>query len=74
MPSLLSNKPFLDRGSEYQFLHLFFSTPDTRSQRGAGRAAIDPNGAPLRFNFSRPLSFESYDRTRNFDLTIETRF
>ncbi len=29
---------------------------------------------PLRFNFSRPLSFESYDRTRNFDLTIETRF
>jgi outer membrane protein insertion porin family len=29
---------------------------------------------PLRFNFSHPLEFETYDRTREFDLTIETRF
>ncbi|MEY3003964.1 MAG: hypothetical protein RLZZ491_1140 [Pseudomonadota bacterium] len=29
---------------------------------------------PLRFNFSEPLTFESYDRTRSFDLTVETRF
>ncbi|MEM9754427.1 MAG: outer membrane protein assembly factor BamA [Pseudomonadota bacterium] len=29
---------------------------------------------PLRFNFSYPLADESYDRTRNFDLTVETRF
>jgi outer membrane protein insertion porin family len=29
---------------------------------------------PLRFNFSRALDFESYDRTREFDLTVETRF
>jgi len=29
---------------------------------------------PLRFNFSRALDFESYDRTRDFDLTVETRF
>jgi outer membrane protein insertion porin family len=29
---------------------------------------------PLRFNFSQPLEFESYDRTRNFDLTLEARF
>ncbi|WP_284283216.1 outer membrane protein assembly factor BamA [Roseicyclus marinus] len=29
---------------------------------------------PLRFNFSHPLQFESYDLTRNFDLTVETRF
>ena len=29
---------------------------------------------PLRFNFSQPLTFESYDRTREFDLTVETRF
>jgi outer membrane protein insertion porin family len=28
----------------------------------------------LRFNFSQPLTFESYDRTREFDLTVETRF
>ena len=29
---------------------------------------------PLRFNFSHPLVFESYDQTREFDLTIEARF
>lgn len=29
---------------------------------------------PLRFNFSQPLTSESYDRTREFDLTVETRF
>lgn len=29
---------------------------------------------PLRFNFSHPLAFETYDLTREFDLTIEARF
>ena len=29
---------------------------------------------PLRFNFSRALTAESYDRTRQFDFTVETRF
>ena len=29
---------------------------------------------PLRFNFSRALTAEDFDNTRNFDLTIETRF
>lgn len=29
---------------------------------------------PLRFNFIQPLEFEEFDRTRNFDLTIEARF
>ncbi|WP_372605409.1 outer membrane protein assembly factor BamA, partial [Actibacterium sp.] len=29
---------------------------------------------PLRFNFSRALMKEAYDRERNFDLTISTRF
>jgi outer membrane protein insertion porin family len=29
---------------------------------------------PLRFNFSRAIETESYDRTRQFDLTIEARF
>ncbi|MEM9582019.1 MAG: outer membrane protein assembly factor BamA [Pseudomonadota bacterium] len=29
---------------------------------------------PLRFNFSRPIKKESYDRERNFDLTVSTRF
>ena len=29
---------------------------------------------PLRFNFSRPLVKEDYDKERNFDLTVSTRF
>jgi outer membrane protein insertion porin family len=29
---------------------------------------------PLRFNFSHPLEFETFDLTREFDLTIEARF
>jgi outer membrane protein insertion porin family len=29
---------------------------------------------PLRFNFTYPFEFESYDLTRNFDLTVEARF
>lgn len=29
---------------------------------------------PLRFNFSQPLTTEDYDQTRNFDLTVETKF
>jgi outer membrane protein insertion porin family len=34
----------------------------------------DTQIGPLRFNFSRPVSNESYDRTRNFDFTVEARF
>lgn len=29
---------------------------------------------PLRFNFSRPVRSEDWDRTQNFDLSINTRF
>ena len=29
---------------------------------------------PLRFNFSRALDTQPYDRTRNFDMTLEARF
>ncbi len=29
---------------------------------------------PLRFNFSRPIQVEDYDRTREFDFTVEARF
>jgi outer membrane protein insertion porin family len=29
---------------------------------------------PLRFNFSQPLSKQSYDRTQSFDVSISTRF
>ena len=29
---------------------------------------------PLRFNFSQPIEEQRGDRTRNFDLTVETTF
>jgi outer membrane protein insertion porin family len=29
---------------------------------------------PLRLNFSQPLMKEDYDRTQNFDITVQTRF
>ncbi|OAN75525.1 outer membrane protein assembly factor BamA [Jannaschia sp. EhC01] len=29
---------------------------------------------PLRFNFSHPLEYQDYDRTREFDFTVEARF
>lgn len=29
---------------------------------------------PLRFNFSKPIDFESYDKTQSFDLTVSTTF
>ncbi|MCF6443221.1 outer membrane protein assembly factor BamA [Nereida sp. MMG024] len=29
---------------------------------------------PLRFNFSKPLEFEDYDKTQTFDLTVSTSF
>lgn len=29
---------------------------------------------PLRFNFSHPIQYEDYDRTREFDFTVEARF
>ncbi|MBF9033798.1 outer membrane protein assembly factor BamA [Rhodobacterales bacterium HKCCE2091] len=29
---------------------------------------------PLRFNFTHPLESQDYDRTRNFDFTVEARF
>lgn len=34
----------------------------------------DTQIGPLRFNFSRALDTQTYDRTRDFDLTIEARF
>lgn len=49
---------------------------DSRRLRSSIGVSIFWNTAigPLRFNFSRALDFESYDRTRDFDLTVETRF
>ena len=44
-----------------------------RSSVGASIFWTTPIG-PLRFNFSRALSKEDFDRTQNFDLTIQTQF
>ena len=44
-----------------------------RSVFGASLFWKTPIG-PLRFNFSRPLQKETFDREQNFDLTIRTQF
>ena len=44
-----------------------------RSVLGASLFWKTPIG-PLRFNFSRPLKKETFDREQNFDLTIRTQF
>ena len=44
-----------------------------RSVLGASLFWKTPIG-PLRFNFSRPLKKEIFDREQNFDLTIRTQF
>jgi len=44
-----------------------------RSVLGASLFWKTPIG-PLRFNFSRPLQKETFDREQNFDLTIRTQF
>ena len=44
-----------------------------RSVLGAYLFLKTPIG-PLRFNFSRPLQKETFDREQNFDLTIRTQF
>jgi len=49
---------------------------DKQSWRAAAGVSIfwDTPIGPLRFNFSRPLKKEAFDRQQNFDLTISTRF
>ncbi|PRY95094.1 Beta-barrel assembly machine subunit BamA [Hasllibacter halocynthiae] len=44
-----------------------------RAAIGVSLFVISPFG-PLRFNFSRPLVEEEFDRVRNFDFTIATEF
>ncbi len=49
---------------------------NSRRWRAAAGVSVfwDTPIGPLRFNFSRPLRKEAYDRQQNFDLTISTRF
>ena len=49
---------------------------DSRRWRAAAGVSLfwDTPIGPLRFNFSRPLLSEAYDRPQNFDLTLNTRF
>lgn len=49
---------------------------DQRQWRAAAGFSVfwDTPIGPLRFNFSRPLRKEAFDKQQNFDLTISTRF
>ncbi|MGY6632313.1 MAG: outer membrane protein assembly factor BamA [Alkalilacustris sp.] len=49
---------------------------DSRKLRMVAGVSIfwDTPLGPLRFNFSRPVQREDFDRTQSFDLTIQSRF
>jgi outer membrane protein insertion porin family len=49
---------------------------DNQSWRAAAGFSLfwDTPIGPLRFNFSRPLRKEAFDKQQNFDLTVSTRF
>jgi outer membrane protein insertion porin family len=49
----------------------------TISRRGpspACRSSRTRRSGPLRFNFTRPIQIEEFDRENNFDVTVSTRF
>ncbi|MGB0960852.1 MAG: BamA/TamA family outer membrane protein, partial [Halocynthiibacter sp.] len=52
------------------------SVDDSRNMRSAIGMSLfwDTAIGPLQFNFSRPIQKEAYDRTRNFEFTISTKF
>ena len=53
--------------------NVIYASGSWRSVMGASLFWKTPIG-PLRFNFSRPLKKEIFDREQNFDLTIRTQF
>ena len=53
--------------------NVIYNDGSWRSAMGASLFWKTPIG-PLRFNFSRPLKKETFDREQNFDLTIRTQF
>ena len=65
----LGNLWSLDNVSE----DVIYDDGSWRSVLGASLFWKTPIG-PLRFNFSRPLQKETFDREQNFDLTIRTQF
>ena len=68
---------FLDVGSVWGLDNKFGTTvDDTLHWRSAvGFSILWTTGiGPLRFNFSKALQKEDYDRDRSFELTIQTRF
>jgi outer membrane protein insertion porin family len=67
---------FLDMGSVWGLDSAGTAQGVDSAMRSAGGLSIlwnTPIG-PLRMNFSRPIKNESYDLTRNFELTISTKF
>ena len=67
---------FIDVGSLWGIDDPGLFVEDSRSIRAAAGVSVfwDSPFGPLRFNFSRPLMREDYDRPQNFDLTLSTRF
>ena len=68
---------FLDVGNLWSLDNIsedvIYDDGSWRSVLGASLFWKTPIG-PLRFNFSRPLQKETFDREQNFDLTIRTQF
>ena len=68
---------FFDLGNLWSLDNLnenvIYEAGSWRSVLGASLFWKTPIG-PLRFNFSRPLKKEIFDREQNFDLTIRTQF
>jgi len=68
---------FFDVGNLWSLDNLnddvIYESGSWRSVMGASLFWKTPIG-PLRFNFSRPLKKEIFDREQNFDLTIRTQF
>ena len=73
----LSGGAFLDVGSIWGLdvtnANVQSESFKARSAMGVSLIWTSPFG-PLRFNFSRPISRETGDRSQNFDLTIATEF
>ena len=73
----ISGGVYLDAGSVWGLDDDLSGTiDDSLSLRSAIGVSIFWNTAigPLRFNFSKPLEFEDFDKTETFDLSVSTSF
>ena len=74
----ISGGAFIDYGSVWEVGETYgqpvlYNDFTPRAVAGLSLFWTTPIG-PLRFNFTEPLQVEENDRTRNFDVTVSTRF